>query len=812
MPQVPATKTLARSKSLTRILSTSSRNSSDARHAVPDHKTFTPPTPHVPAQFQPSSTQSVESQRVSETEYKALVQDSIHQGISYSATNGDGLGIALDSSQRQRVFDAKLDDAADTVIYKRSRSKTVGAEADGTPRTASIVAIRPLTRPRIYYSPTFPVLRVLPNKSEVDERVPNASEVAERKQPVSSSISRKRSASASVSKSSTSHTPIQSVSMSASSHESNMNEMVSDGRPHESKPSTGPATFSEDWPLSPPQPWQTVYGDGEIRSSVKSAGTTGSSHVGTMSTRRSSSSVTTKGTSITEPSIDPPSRPASKYDGMTVDDAIDMYAAGFWDDAEDDANISRDSSISGEEHRRYDKVAEAVTDVKSLPVITRAGADEFASSDLAIPVSSNIRSFPARDQYGFSKTSFYINHAQYDAWHTEYQPAQQRRANKWSTYMREQNLPAVLPQRFPSRSVKTQRFIRKGVPPAWRGAAWFFYAGGDAYIQRYPHTYTLLDSQSEADLSDHDKEAIERDLHRTFPDNVHFKPDISSGEDTPLLASLRRVLRAFALHSPKIGYCQSLNFIAGLLLLFMTEEKAFWMLHIITTDFLPGTHELSLEGANIDLWVLMVALKSMLPSIWTKVASAGTSESGNGLRRGSANVPPISLCTTSWFMSLFIGTLPIESTLRVWDVLFYEGSRTLFRVALTIFKLGESKIKNVNDPMELFQVVQAIPRGLLDASALLKVMCRRGGVGGEWVERRRKQRRIWFAKERNNSLALAAANDPASLSRTEDEAQSIMRRDTDAASAQAGDDTKRKLEKEGSLVRSNSMWRKRRPK
>lgn len=103
-------------------------------------------------------------------------------------------------------------------------------------------------------------------------------------------------------------------------------------------------------------------------------------------------------------------------------------------------------------------------------------------------------------------------------------------------------------------------------------------------------------------------------------------------------------------------------------------------------------------------------------------------------------------------MSLFIGTLPIESVLRVWDVLFYEGSRTLFRVALTVFKLGEQRIKDVGDSMELFQVVQGLPRGMLDAGALMGAVCRRGAVGAEWIQARRWERREWYSKERARTL------------------------------------------------------------
>ena len=43
-------------------------------------------------------------------------------------------------------------------------------------------------------------------------------------------------------------------------------------------------------------------------------------------------------------------------------------------------------------------------------------------------------------------------------------------------------------------------------------------------------------------------------------------------------ASLRRVLRAYSVHDRDVGYCQGMNFIAGMFLTFMTEEEAFWLL------------------------------------------------------------------------------------------------------------------------------------------------------------------------------------------------------------------------------------------
>jgi hypothetical protein len=43
-------------------------------------------------------------------------------------------------------------------------------------------------------------------------------------------------------------------------------------------------------------------------------------------------------------------------------------------------------------------------------------------------------------------------------------------------------------------------------------------------------------------------------------------------------AALRRVLRAYSLYDREVGYCQGMNFIAGMFLTFVSEEEAFWLL------------------------------------------------------------------------------------------------------------------------------------------------------------------------------------------------------------------------------------------
>lgn len=65
-----------------------------------------------------------------------------------------------------------------------------------------------------------------------------------------------------------------------------------------------------------------------------------------------------------------------------------------------------------------------------------------------------------------------------------------------------------------------------------------------------------------------------QDLPRTFPGANEWvaSPD---GQDM-----LRRVLLAYSMHNQKVGYCQSMNYVAAVLLLALDkkEEDAFWLL------------------------------------------------------------------------------------------------------------------------------------------------------------------------------------------------------------------------------------------
>ncbi|KAI8962963.1 TBC domain-containing protein [Daldinia sp. FL1419] len=468
------------------------------------------------------------------------------------------------------------------------------------------------------------------------------------------------------------------------------------------------------------------------------------------------------------------------------EDASEKISEEIPEEAPENANVETDAIRSSIRVVGESEAVDILIDVDANGGVDAGAETEDDTEDEHSPlppsrhptVSTIAEDDDERDRYGFRKSNQYVNREQYDSWNEGYTEYLARRRKKWTAFLREHGLMTDNPNRFPPRSNKTKRFVRKGIPPDWRGAAWFYYAGGPAVVAKHAGLYDGLLKQKAKDV---DIEAIERDLHRTFPDNIKFRscpsPTASATDSSqqalaketegsmptaekPMIVSLRRVLHAFAIYNPRIGYCQSLNFLAGLLLLFVeSEENAFWLLNIIARVYLPGTHETNLEGANVDLGVLMSSLRESMPNVWAKIGGEldGTdvvwAKSWRHRRRAeTTRLPPITLCMTAWFMSCYIGTLPIESTLRVWDVFFYEGSKTLFRIALAIFKIGENEIKAVGDPMEIFQVVQTIPRRLIDANGLIEACFKRrngfGHLSQETVEAKRHERRVQVKAER----------------------------------------------------------------
>jgi USP6 N-terminal-like protein len=72
---------------------------------------------------------------------------------------------------------------------------------------------------------------------------------------------------------------------------------------------------------------------------------------------------------------------------------------------------------------------------------------------------------------------------------------------------------------------------------------------------------------------------IDLDVNRTYRDHIDFKERYSNRQK-----SLFNVLGAYSIYNQEIGYCQGMSQIAALLLMYLSEEEAFWALSILVSD------------------------------------------------------------------------------------------------------------------------------------------------------------------------------------------------------------------------------------
>ena len=82
------------------------------------------------------------------------------------------------------------------------------------------------------------------------------------------------------------------------------------------------------------------------------------------------------------------------------------------------------------------------------------------------------------------------------------------------------------------------------------------------------------------------------------------------------------------------------------------------LLVIVTTLHLPGTHGVALEGANVDIAVLMSCIRDSLPSIWAKLDDPHVAKF-KGFDVDKFGYPRlISECATNWTVDEYISKNP----------------------------------------------------------------------------------------------------------------------------------------------------------
>lgn len=312
----------------------------------------------------------------------------------------------------------------------------------------------------------------------------------------------------------------------------------------------------------------------------------------------------------------------------------------------------------------------------------------------------NFRKKSQKDMYGFIRSDAYLMS---ERMHRSTRIGAMAQLDlDWVEYLKSIGGPANLKPYGtfkPSLALKT--LVRRGIPAALRPLIWPFISRTDVYRRDYPDNfYESLVYCSLTGLDDKVKDDIEKDLDRTFPGHDYFS--------TPeAIMSLRRVLTAFAMKNEQIGYCQSLNFLAGAMLLFMEEESAFWMMcHVVEKVLPPDYYTKTMIGTYVDQFVLAYLIKTTLPKLHVLLQSF------------EMQLPVVAV---EWFMCLFVNTLRPEVAFRVWDIFLNEGAKTLFRIAMALLKRHEPRLLQATDAASLFMTIKEIGIDFVDPDELIQL-------------------------------------------------------------------------------------------
>uniref|UniRef100_A0AAY4AXZ5 TBC1 domain family member 8B n=1 Tax=Denticeps clupeoides TaxID=299321 RepID=A0AAY4AXZ5_9TELE len=268
---------------------------------------------------------------------------------------------------------------------------------------------------------------------------------------------------------------------------------------------------------------------------------------------------------------------------------------------------------------------------------------------------------------------------------------------------------------------KTRDLIVRGVPEMLRGELWMLFSGAVNDMATHPGYYTEL-VEASLGASSLATDEIERDLHRSLPDHPAFQSDTG-------ISALRRVLTAYAYRNPKIGYCQAMNILTSVLLLYAKEEEAFWLLVAVCERMLPDYFNRRIIGALVDQAVFEDLIRVRLTQ----------------LTEHMTDLTFFSSVSLSWFLTLFISVLPIESAVNVVDCFFYDGIKAILQLGLATLDYNMDALLCCHDDAEAVTILNSlflICRGR-PTDYVLVFFQKYGDIQSEEVESMRRRNKLY---------------------------------------------------------------------
>src|SRR5690606_37780813 len=162
-------------------------------------------------------------------------------------------------------------------------------------------------------------------------------------------------------------------------------------------------------------------------------------------------------------------------------------------------------------------------------------------------------------------------------------------------------------------------------------------------------------------------------------------------QDEEGIARLRRVLQAYSWRNEEVGYCQAMNIVVAALLIYMSEEQAFFLLSTLCDRLVPGYYSMTMYGTILDQTVLESLVERTMPVLWDHFAKTDVQ---------------LSVVSLPWFLSLYINSMPLVFAFRVLDVFFLEGPKVLFQIGLAILRISGEELLDATDDGALISILK----------------------------------------------------------------------------------------------------------
>ncbi|CDO93939.1 unnamed protein product [Kluyveromyces dobzhanskii CBS 2104] len=237
------------------------------------------------------------------------------------------------------------------------------------------------------------------------------------------------------------------------------------------------------------------------------------------------------------------------------------------------------------------------------------------------------------------------------------------------------------------------KLIRVGIPNRLRGEVWELCSGSmyERYINKDLYQKLLDEHKGENSRA---IEEIEKDLNRSLPDYAAY-------QEPEGIDKLRNVLVAYSWKNPDVGYCQAMNIVVAVLLIFMSEEQAFWSLCNLCDLYVPGYYSKTMYGTLLDQRVFESFVESKMPVMWNHIVKYDIQ---------------LSVVSLPWFLSLFFIAMPLPFAFRIMDIFFVSGPKTLFQVALAVLKVNADDLLEVDDDGMFIAILKSYFQRLDDSA------------------------------------------------------------------------------------------------